>query len=367
MSEHDPTIGRIIDANLNRAREALRVMEEYARFVLDDAALTEATKEARHDLASAVRHLEGRTKGLAGGPFIAGRDIVGDVGREIAGRTEYERSGARDVAVAAGRRLGEALRAIEEYGKTLDPEFAATIETLRYRGYELERRLALTIRARNRFGEMRLYVILTESLCGGDWFEAAEAALRGGADCIQLREKHLNDRELLARARRLADLCRDMGKILIINDRPDVAVASGAHGVHLGQEDLSVATVRRVVPATCIVGVSTHDVDQVRAAVAAAPDYIAVGPVFATATKPGDHVAGPKTLATADKLTSLPLVAIGGIDTHNVGSVLAYATCCICACSSIISRSDVAAAAARMRAAVDTAWGEHETDATTCD
>ncbi|MEK7756622.1 MAG: thiamine phosphate synthase, partial [Planctomycetota bacterium] len=344
---YDSSSLRIIDANFNRAREALRVMEEYARFVLDDAGLTAAVKEARHALAREYETSWARDK--SHGSELAYRDIVGDVGRVIATEGEYQREDAAQVVVAAGKRLSEALRAIEENGKIIDPAFAVAIETIRYQGYELERRLALTTQARQRFGDVRLYVLLTEELCREGWFETAEAALRGGADCLQLREKKLSDRELLDRAKRLVNLCREHGAMLIVNDRPDVAAASGAQGVHLGQGDLPVSAVRRIVPATCVIGVSTHTIEQVRSAAEQVPDYIAVGPMFDTPTKPQAHIAGPATLVEARKLTSLPLLAIGGITEANAATVLAAAPCCLCVCQAVIAQIDVEAAARRLR------------------
>lgn len=364
-SQNRHTVLRIIDANLNRAREALRVMEEYARLGLNDAGLSSAIKETRHALGEAVVRFEqveaqagGRTPGqsrglLARGSMLAGRDITGDVGCEVGTPAEYERADAWHVALAAGKRLSEALRAVEEYGKTADPLFAGAIEKIRYRGYELERRLYATATARERFGHVRLYVIITESMCSGDWLATAEAALSGGADCLQLREKELSDDELLKRSRRLAKLCHDYDALFIVNDRPDVAVVSDADGVHLGRDDLPVAAARRIVPLRCIVGVSTHSMAQVEAAAAAAPDYVAVGPMFATPTKPRERIAGPKMLAAARECTSLPLVAIGGIDEGNIEQVLSTAACTVCVCRAVVAQGDASAAASRLRSVID--------------
>ncbi len=331
---------RIIDANFNRAREALRVMEEYARFGLDDAGLSGPLKGLRHELSGALAPIT---------ELISHREIVGDVGREVRADGEYERADAAHVATAAGKRLTEALRSIEEYGKIVDPPLGAAVEALRYRAYELERRLVLTTRARQRFGHARLYVLITESLCRGDWFETAAAALRGGADVLQLREKDLPDRELIERAARLAALCREHEALMIVNDRPDIALASGADGVHLGQDDMSVAAARRILPSTAIIGVSTHTSEQITQAVDASPDYIAVGPMFDTATKPQEHIAGPTLLAGAKKRTSIPLVAIGGIDDQNVSRVLAASPCCVCVCAAVVAQADVESAARRLR------------------
>lgn len=351
MTTVDRNAIRIIDANLNRAREALRVMEEYARLGMGDVGLSTAIKETRHSLAEAVPERLSEE-------LIPARDITGDVGCDVSVPAEYERPDSKSVALIAGKRLGEALRTIEEYGKTVDPAFAARVEKIRYRGYEIERRLGLTVRAQDRFGRVRLYVVLTEALCRGDWFATAQAALQGGADCLQLREKAVSDRVLLERARRLAELCHEHDALFIVNDRPDVAAISGADGVHLGQSDMPVADARRILPPSCVVGISTHTPAQVVAAAAEVPDYIAVGSMFATTTKPRAQVAGPQTLAAARGHTSLPLVSIGGIDVSNVRDVLSAATCAVGVCRAVIAQPDVVDAASRLRALVDRAFRE---------
>lgn len=347
---------RILDANFNRAREALRTMEEFARFVLGDASLTQALKFIRHDLTAAVTNLPEQSNTSAKQiphyqmtTLPNHRDIVGDAGATICTQAESQRATTTDVVCAACKRLTESLRALEEYGKIIDPNFAAAIEQIRYRAYDLERRLSVTINAREKFSSVRLYVLITESLCRADWFDTARAALDGGADCLQLREKNLPDRELLARAKRLAQLCRDRQRLFIVNDRPDIALTASAHGVHLGQEDLPVAAARRILPAQMIVGVSTHTIQQIDAAIEQAPDYIAVGPMFDSPTKPQSYLAGPALLAEARRRTSLPLVAIGGIDESNVHAVLDAAPACVCVCRAVIAQPDPASRARRLR------------------
>lgn len=361
---------RIIDANFNRAREALRVMEEYARFVLEDASLSAEMKGLRHNLGDALRAFadnrspdgpddstpptRGDVTGSANfGALISSRDIVGDVGREISVAGEYERASVESVVVAAGKRLSEALRVIEEYGKVIDPALGAAVEAIRYRAYEVERRISATMAARERFGGVRLYVLLTEGHCLGDWFATAEAAIRGGAHGLQLREKGLSDRELLARATRLVGLCRAHGALFIVNDRADIALATGADGVHVGQDDLPVAAVRRMVGPSMIVGVSTHTVEQARSAIEAAPDYIAVGPMFESPTKPQPHIAGRKTLQEVRAMTGLPLAAIGGITAETAGDVLAAGATVLCVCQAVIGAADVEASARELRTLLD--------------
>ncbi len=194
----------------------------------------------------------------------------------------------------------------------------------------------------DKFDTVKLYVLLTEALCLGDWYETAEAALAGGAGAIQLREKQLADAELLDRARRIRELCERYEALLIINDRPDIVLAAGAHGVHLGLDDVPVEEARRMLGDEHIIGVSTHTVEQAKLAVADLPDYIAVGPMFASHTKPQDHIAGPETLAAVRRLTSLPLVAIGGITLENAAHCAPADALAVC--SAVISVADVAPA-----------------------
>ncbi len=332
------SVYRILDANFNRAREALRVMEDYARFVLDDAAGSEAVKVFRHDLAACLRRLPAED-------LLAARDVGGDVGTAITTEAERQRGDARDVFVAAAKRLPEALRTLEEYGKTLDTRFAADVEALRYRSYELEQRLTLRGDRAARISRARLYVIVTESLCRGDWLEVASRAIDGGADCIQLREKGLEDGGLLTRARRIATLCRKRGVLFIVNDRPDLAVLSDADGVHLGQTDMGVRDARRIVGPARLIGLSTHTPEQLRAAIADVPDYIAVGPMFASTTKPQEHVPGPDLLALAVRETRIPIVPIGGIDATRAVTLRAAGARCLCVCSAVIGAADPADAA----------------------
>lgn len=325
---------RILDANYNRAREALRVLEEFARFVLEDASLSLACKGLRHELGQEAARL--------GPELLAERDTRGDVGASLATDSEYVRADADAVVRAAAKRLTEALRVLEEFSKIDDERAARAAERMRYAAYDLELRFTRLAEARRRLTGVRLYVIITEALCRLDWLAAAESALRGGAEALQLREKTLPDGELLRRARQLTSLCHDRGALLIVNDRPDVAALSGADGVHLGRDDLPAAAARRLLGPGGIVGVSTHSVEQVRAAVEAAPDYVAVGPMFSSATKPQDSIAGPQTLRAAAELTALPLVAIGGITPSNAAAIRSAAPCALCVCSAVISAADPA-------------------------
>lgn len=332
---------RLLDANANRAREALRVLEDYARFVLDDRELAAALKGIRHEFAAVLRATLAEA--------IAHRDTPGDVGTAIKTQDELRRADIGEVVTAAGKRLGEALRAIEEYLKTVSPPDAGRIERLRYQFYDVEQRLARTLCRAKRFADVRLYVLITEKRCRRPWLEVAELALLGGADCLQLREKELEGRELLHRARQLVDLCRKHDRLCIINDRADIAILSDADGVHVGQDDLPATEVRKLVGPDKIVGVSTHRIEQARRARTDGADYIGVGPTFRSATKPRDFIAGMEYCRDVVAQVDIPAVAIAGITAANVDEVLATGVRAVAVTAAVLDSEDPRAAAEELK------------------
>ena len=338
----DGAVLRLVDANANRAREALRVVEDYARFVLDHGPLSAALKQLRHDLTGAVRPILPAA--------ILHRDTPGDVGTAIATTAEAHRADLADVVTAAGKRLGEAVRALEEAAKTFDPPTAAALEAVRYRWYAVEQQVARTLRPAGRFGAVRLYVLITESACRHGWQATAEQAIAGGADCLQLREKAMDGGELLRRARWLVALCRRHDVLCVINDRPDVALLAGADGVHVGQDDLPAADVRALLGPDKIVGVSTHELAHAERAVTDGADYVGVGPVFRSGTKPRDIAPGLPYAAEVARRIKVPAVAIAGITADNVDQVVATGVRAMAVTAAVTGAADVAAAAAELRA-----------------
>jgi len=201
------------------------------------------------------------------------------------------------------------------------------------------------------FDSVRLYVLITAELCRGDWLEAARAAMDGGAECVQLREKQLPDRELLYRATALTELAHSKNALCIINDRADIARLAGADGVHVGQEDLGVAEVRRTVGESLLVGKSTHSPQEVVTAATERPDYLAIGPMFASHTKPQVRALASREalIETARSQFAGPIVAIGGIDAENVGELVSAGVNRVAVCSAVIGADDPAAAARAIR------------------
>jgi thiamine-phosphate pyrophosphorylase len=338
---------RIIDANCNRAAEGLRVIEEYARFVRNDAVLSGRSKALRHALERALH--DGR---IALPLRLASRDTSGDVGTSHAVQSIEHRQSPRDIAHANARRVAEALRAIEEYAKPTSRELSEKVATLRYQLYELERSLVRS--ANDRLARVRLCVLVTEGIAGPDWLARAELALKGGAEMLQLREKDLASGELLSRAKRLRDLCDRYEALLIVNDRPDIARLARADGVHVGQSDLSPEDARRVLDDSrdqnAIVGVSTHTVEQAMKAEADGADYLGIGPMFPSRTKPRDFVAGAEMGKRVQDAVGIPVLAIGGIDETNLSTLTAAGVRRIAVTVSVIAAPDPERAAARILA-----------------
>lgn len=333
-------LARMLDANVNRAREALRVMEDAARFALNDASLSAALKSLRHDLREALSP-------LPPGWLEANRDTPGDVGTAITTGAEMSRANLREVVVAAGKRLTEALRVIEESGKTIDGVFASRIEALRYRAYDVDQRLILRLGS-GRAQQWRLCLLLTSSMCRKPWREVLCAAIAGGADCVQVREKDFDGGNLAAHVREVIAVARPAGATIIVNDRADVALAAGADGVHLGQTDLSVRDVRRLAGGSLIAGVSTHDLDEAQRAVEDGADYCGVGAMFASSTKHRETSGLVYLKSFVERFPDMPHLAIGGIAEENVGEVVAAGAKGVAVSSAICAADDPGAAAHRI-------------------
>jgi thiamine-phosphate pyrophosphorylase len=330
---------RLLDANANRAREALRVLEDYTRFVLDDDSLCSRLKHLRHDTAAVTA--------AWGSEAILHRDTPGDVGTTISTTAEQIREDLDHVVIAAAKRFGEALRALEEYSKTFSPSDAAKLESVRYRFYDIEQSMSRTLRPDNLFGSVKLYVLITQSACRRPWRETAEAAIRGGADALQLREKDLESGDLLHRAKALVMLCRNYNVLAIINDRPDIAVLSNADGVHVGQGDLPAIEARKIVGHKKIVGVSTHEIAQAKRAVLDGVDYIGVGPIFRSSTKPRDwaEIPGLEFAKQVAEQIRLPAVAIAGINAENLSQVTRTGITAIAVTAAVTGSDDVESSA----------------------
>jgi thiamine-phosphate pyrophosphorylase len=333
---------RIIDANFNRAREALRVIEDFCRFSLNSAPLTTCAKQLRHELSAAIGKLDAAQ-------LIAARDTLGDVGIGKTVDNQLQRSNLRDCFTAGCKRLTESLRTLAEMTQTLNPEVAQTIEKLRFSAYTLEKDIVLFADTAEKFKPVRLYIIISPHSClrqedmGAEVISLTRCCLAGGADCIQLRAKAVDDDKLFALASEFVKVCKDAGVLSIINDRVDIAVAAGADGVHLGQNDIPIEQARKLQLAPLVIGKSTHSIEQLHAACEELATYVSLGPVFSTGTKPTAEPVGLDYVKQATEIlggTGIGHVAIGGITLDNVEDVLNAGAKAIAVCSAVTGAAD---------------------------
>jgi thiamine-phosphate pyrophosphorylase len=335
---------RIIDANFNRAREACRIIEDICRFALNNAALTAELKQFRHQLCTVISTLDSSK-------LLTARDTTADVGTTLQVQGQMTRADMNDSLTAACKRLPEALRVIAETLKPSEPDAARLIEQLRYRFYTLEKDIVLDWSTTQKFSKVKLYVIITnDQPC--EILSLVSNCIEGGADCIQLRAKGMPDDQLFATAQEMVRICRDSSVLSIMNDRVDIAVAAGADGVHLGQDDLPAEHARRIALTPLIIGKSTHSMDQLKKAIDEKPAYVSLGPVFSTGTKPYAEPVGLEYVSQATAYLEdkgVAHVAIGGITPDNVAEVIRAGAKTVAVCSAVTQVPDVTGSCSNLK------------------
>jgi thiamine-phosphate pyrophosphorylase len=332
----DKSTYRIIDANFNRAREACRVIEDFCRFTLNSAPLTARAKQLRHELCATISNLDA-TK------LLAARDTLNDVGVGAAVPGQMTRSSLYDTFTAAAKRLPEALRVITEALAATDSRTAGDVEQLRYRCYTLEKDVVLAYSTAERFSAVRLYVVISTDQ-PAEILTLTNRCIEGGADCLQLRAKDMPAASILAVASEMVGLCKPAKVLCIINDRVDIAVAADADGAHLGQNDLPINAAKKIAAVPLVLGKTTHNITQLEKAVAEAPTYVSLGPIFATPTKPALEPVGLDYVRKAtDRLRDKGVAhaAIGGITEQNVTDVIHAGARAIAVCSAVTHAPDV--------------------------
>ncbi|MDF1809824.1 MAG: thiamine phosphate synthase [Phycisphaerales bacterium] len=327
---------RMIDANLNRASEGLRMIEDCARFGLNDPALSEQCKTARHQLRVGIANLQ-----LPSDSLIVSRDTMGDVGVKIKTTTEGNRSdGIRDLVDAAAKRSTEALRVIEECAKAIRHS-GAPFESIRYQLYTIHRELILSLAPT--CPQWTLCVLITQSLCVHyDPSEIVKRAAQGGAQCIQIREKTMPDSQMLDLAGPLTDLAQSYGLDVMINDRVQIAQLVNADGVHLGQDDLPISDARKLLGPRAWIGRTCPTIDDARVAIAEGADTCGLGPVFPSTTKSKPTLAGLDLVTqylNDEQMNQTPMLAISGINPQNINQ-LAQIQCPGVAVSSAVCSSE---------------------------
>jgi thiamine-phosphate pyrophosphorylase len=317
MSELSNDQFRIIDANINRLGEGLRVLEEFARMTLNDTVLTQKLKNLRHKTTKIDTELYKK--------LLNSRDAAGDIGSGMDVKGESNRRDVKGIIAANAKRAQESLRVLEEIAKI--PELNLDSENYRKARFELytiEKELVARVTRKDKTKRIKgLYVIIdTAWLRGRKPADIARQVIKGGVSVIQLRCKEHGYKEFLDTARALKDICQEKGVLFIVNDSLEIALAVKADGLQIGQEDMPVKEARKLMPVDMILGCSASTVDEAKKALKDGADYLGVGAIFATTTKEYVKTVGPKRIAQIKKAVDLPIVAIGGINKENVKEVM---------------------------------------------
>jgi thiamine-phosphate pyrophosphorylase len=303
---------------------------------LNDKDLTQQLKNLRHKLVNTDEEIQKQ--------LLQARDADGDVGSYMDAAGEDKSRDVSATIIANARRVQESLRVMEEMSKTpglgLDSE---EYRKSRFELYTIEKDLLSGILRKGKIQKLAgLYVVIdTEWLKGRSHIEVAEQAIRGGAKVIQLRCKERSTGEFLSIAGDLKNICAEQEILFIVNDSLEVALASGADGLHVGQDDLPVAVARKLLPIDMILGCSVSNVAEAGLALADGADYLGVGAIFSTATKESAQAVGIARIREIKKSVNLPVVAIGGINKDNLKEVMKAGADAAAVISSVMGAEDV--------------------------
>lgn len=340
-------IPRIIDANTNRLMEGLRVVEDVARFVFEDKKLTTTIKDLRIKVKYLIIKLDG-----SGYDFVNCRDSAADVGRGMFPRSEGDRPSISQIVTSNIKRASEAARVLEEFTKLIDPKIGKAFKIIRYDIYEIEKELfrssrLSTVDCRLNFS---LYVVTDPDVLGKrSAVSAIKDAIKGGAKIVQLRDKKVSIGEYYKKAKQIAEICKKAKVTFIVNDYLDVCMALDADGVHLGQDDVPVSVARKLLGPDKIIGLSTHSKEQAIKGAKSGADYISIGPVFTTQSKPNTMPVGIELVKWASKNIKIPFVAIGGINEGNLKDVLKAGAKRAAVIRAAIGSKDIANSVKRLR------------------
>lgn len=311
----DNTTWRILDVNANRLSEGLRTIEDVARVVCEDAQVALQVKQLRHATSAAIKLLDRNHR-------LAARNTLSDAGTQFTETSELDRNDWRSIVVAACERSLQSLRCLEEFSKLVSAEASQAIKHVRYHAYDVLAQAELRLLARRTNTVASLYVLIDCQLPVEDFANYVFSLVEAGVDCIQIRDKACDGQRLVQYASTAVQVLRETAATVIVNDRVDVALASGADGVHLGQEDIQLLDARRIAGPRLQIGVSTHSLEQALTAQQAGADYIGCGPTFPTTTKSFDQFPGLAFLKSIAENIHIPSFAIGGINEVNLTSVL---------------------------------------------
>ena len=325
----DNRIAQLIDANLDRAREGLRVMEDWCRFGLKRNDFSIQIKDWRQQLGAHHHKIYRKARLTSEDPAMG-----------ISHPLQKNRTTPEDIFIANSSRVQEALRVLEEFTRITDPNLSEIATRIRYQTYEIEIKVLKTkegIDKRKILKDSSLYLITSNRK---DLKEIVLQALQAGVRIVQYREKLLNDNEKVNQAKDLACLCRKYNSLFIVNDRIDIALAVDADGIHLGQEDIPTKIAREILGPEKVIGRSTHCLEDIKNASDESCDYIGIGPIFPSQTKKKLNPIGIDCLRQGLDKALLPAFAIGGINSSNINELNQFNNLRIAVSDAIINSDD---------------------------
>jgi len=327
----NPCVAQLIDANLDRAREGLRVVEDWCRYGIKQKDLVIILKDWRQQLGAHHHEI-----------YKQARATDKDQGIGLKHSLQESRHFPEQIIAANCSRVQEALRVLEEFTRTSDPDLATSASSIRYGLYDLELSvLQATTRTkyRQKLDQCKLCLITTSH---AELSKTVSLVLEKGVGMVQYRCKAGTDLERFTQAKELASLCKKHGALFIINDRLDLALAVNADGVHLGQNDVPTGIARTLLGNEKLIGRSTHCLKQLQQAEEEGCDYLGVGPVYPSQTKPLEKPSGISYVSEAFNATKLPWFAIGGINCSNLDEILSVGTKKIAVSGAIMNSNDPA-------------------------
>ena len=306
----DNRIAQLIDANLDRAREGLRVMEDWCRFGLKRNDFSIQLKDWRQQLGAHHHNIYRKARLTSEDPAMG-----------VSHPLQQSRSTPEDIFIANSSRVQEALRVLEEFTRITDPTLSEVATRIRYETYEIEIKVLNTkegLDKRQILKDCSLYLVTKNRT---KLKEIVLQSLEAGVKIVQYREKILNDNEKVKQAKDLASLCKKYNSLFIVNDRIDIALAVDADGIHLGQEDMPTKIARKLLGSEKIIGRSTHCLEDIKKAEEEGCDYIGIGSIFPSETKKKLNPIGIDYLRKGLDTTILPAFAIGGINSSNINEL----------------------------------------------
>ena len=344
------SIYTIIDADTNRLMEGLRVVEEVSRFVLRDDKLTKKIKYLRAKVKEAVSlTCEGDEK------LIDSRNIQKDRGRKLYSHSEGKRTDISTIVTANIKRAQEAARVLEEFTKLIDPMIGKRFKEIRFEIYDIEKEIKKYNRNTIEIpGKMNfdLYVVTDPDVLGGrSPVKAVREIIKGGCRMIQLRDKKASIGQYYRWAKEISKICKNEGATFIVNDYADICMEVEADGLHIGQSDVPVAVARKLLGYNKILGLSTHSKEQALKGSKSGADYISIGPIFSTPSKPDNRTLGIEFIKWASKNIEIPFVAIGGINADNLGAVVRAGSKRAAVIRAAVGQKDITSAVKKLRRA----------------